>query len=431
VGQPIEYLGGAYFQTDHTDGDPGALTYNFLNSTIASIPSFAALVPYLPLGESPSFLQDEKVYSIFGSATWHITDELNLHAGLRQSWDHKDSSLSAFYGTGTQQFGSIVPFPTNLQPTLEPLAESLLGVVTNSSNAQTYSALMPSAGVQYDFTPYSMAYFTYAKGFKAGVPVTAFAGVVSPPLLPEHVNSYELGVKTEWFERRLQLNFDVFRSDYTDLQVSSTRFTPTGAALSVITNAASSLSEGAEFEEKWIINENFRLDSTLTYLDSHYVSYPNVTPTYIQTFCQSNPALAACLALYPSGAGLTQNMSGRPTDYAPRWSGSVTGSYLVNLPSAYSLTTALTAIFSSSYFNGNSSTDDPLLLQGSYTRLDSRVTLESPNKRWAVDFIAKNLTDVTVLAGGNGATGLPTALGSLLLQREPPRNFALQVRWTF
>ena len=431
VGQPVEYLGGVYFQTDHTDGDPGALTYFFLNPTIESLPSFAALVPYLPLAESPSFVQSEQVYSLFGSVTWHMTDALRLNAGLRETWDHKDSTLSAFYGTGTQQFGSIVPFPAALQPVLGPLAAGLLGAVTDSSNAQTYKALMPSAGLQYDLTANSMAYFTYANGFKAGVPVTAFAGVVSPPLLPEHVNSYELGVKNELFGRRLLLNFDVFRSNYRDLQVSSTQFTPAGAALSVITNAASSLSEGAEFEGKWIINENFRLDSTVTYLDSHYVSYPNVTPTYLESFCHSNPTSSGCIALYPNGAGLTQDLSGRPTDYAPRWSGSVTGSYSTNLPNAYSVTSALTAIFSTSYFNGNSSTDDPLLLQGGYTRLDARLTLDSPNKRWAIDLIGKNLTNVYILGGGNGATGLPTALGSLLLQREAPRTYALQVRAKF
>jgi iron complex outermembrane receptor protein len=431
AGQPVEYLGGIYFQTDHTDGDPGALTYFFLTPTIQSIPSFAALTPYLPLAESPSFVQSEQVYSIFGSLTWHITDALRLNAGLRETWDRKDASLSAFYGTGTQQFGSIVPFPANLQSVLGPLAGSLLGAVNDSSDTQTYKALMPSAGLQYDLTANSMAYFTYANGFKAGVPVTAFAGIVSPPLLPEHVNSYEFGVKNELFGRRVLLNFDVFRSNYRDLQVSSTQFTPTGAALSVITNAASSLSEGAEFEGKWIVTENFRLDSSVTYLDSRYVRYPNVTPTYIQSFCNSNPAASGCAALFPNGAGPTQDLSGRPTDYAPRWSGSATGSYSVNLPREYSGTAALTGIFSTSYFNGNSSTDDPLLEQGGYARLDARLTLDSPNKRWAVDLIGKNLTNVYILGGGNGATGLPTSLGSLLLQREPPRTYALQLRAKF
>jgi len=263
------------------------------------------------------------------------------------------------------------------------------------------------------------------------VPVTAFAGVVSPPLSSEHVNSFELGIKNELFGRRVLLNFDLFRSNYRDLQVSSTQFTPAGAALSVITNAASSLSQGAELEGKWIINESFRLDTTVTYLDSHFVSYPNVTPTYIQSFCHSNPTASGCTALYPEGAGLTQDLSGRPTDYAPKWSGSVTGTYSVNLPRNYSLTSAVTGILSTSYFNGNSSTDDPLLLQGGYARLDARLTLESPDKRWAIDLIGKNLTNVYILGGGNGATGLPTSLGSLLLQREPPRTYALQVRAKF
>jgi iron complex outermembrane recepter protein len=429
--QPIEYLGGIYFQTDHTNGDPGALSYFFLTPTIEGIPGFAAMVPYLPLGESPNFLQDEQVYSMFAAATWHITDRLRLNAGIRQSWDRKDSSLSSFYGTATQQFGGIVPYPAALEPALTGLASSLLGAISNTSSAQTYSAFMPSAGIQYDFTPQSMAYFSYARGFKAGVPVTGFAGIESPPLQPEYVNAYELGVKTEWLQNRLLLNLDVFRSDYTNLQVSSTRFTPEGAPISIITNAASSRSQGVEFEGQWLVSDSFRIETTATYLDSRYTDYRNANTTYLQSFCAGDPTLSDCARLFPSGVPAVQNLSGQPTEFAPDWSGSVTGAYAAHLPGSYDLTTSLTAIYSSSYFFGNNVTDDSLLRQDAYTRLDGRLSLDFPDGRWSLDLIARNLTNAFVIAGGNGGTGLPTALGSLLLQREQPRNFALQARFRF
>jgi iron complex outermembrane recepter protein len=37
---------------------------------------------------------------------------------------------------------------------------------------------------------------------------------------PEHGRSYEVGVKSEWFKRRLRLNADVFTTQYRDMQIN-------------------------------------------------------------------------------------------------------------------------------------------------------------------------------------------------------------------
>jgi hypothetical protein len=96
----------------------------------------------------------------------------------------------------------------------------------------------------------------------------------------------------------------------------------------------------------------------------------------------------------------------------------------------YHLTGSLTGIFSSSFYIGNRPPDD-LLVQKGYVRLDGRLSLELPGRRWSFDLIAKNLNNVTLYGGGNQGTGLPTSTGSLLVQREQPRNFAAQVRYAF
>ena len=425
TGGAFEYTAGAYFQIDHTNGDPGELTYGFLTPTIESIPAFAALDPYLPLAEEPVFKQDEQVYSLFGALTWNATDQFKVTGGLRQTWDVKNASLVTYYGQGTQLYGDVNPLPANLQP----LAASLLGAIENSSNDETYQALQPSARLQYNFTSDKMVYFTYAYGFKAGVPVTTFAGQASPPLQPEHVNAYELGFKTEWLHHSILFNADVFLSDYTNLQVSSTYFLPSGAADSVITNAAASRSQGVEVEGQWVINKNFRLSSQVTYLDSIYLSYPNVTAPSIQQYCLANPGNATCGTLYPGGAPKLQNLSGEPTGFAPRWSGSFTGEFTTDLPDGFYFTADIIPIFSSNYYYANNGTDDPLLMQKGYVRLDTRFTLDFPNRRFALDVIGKNLTNVNIVSGGNGGTALPTSLGSVLYAREEPANVAVQIRY--
>ena len=423
-GKPIEYLVGGYFQVGHIDGNPGALTYFTLNPTIIATPAYAALVPYLPLASSPSYVQTERSYAVFGALTWNVTDKFKVTGGLRATWDRKNSSLSAFYGTGTRDFGGIVALPDNLQQ----LAARLLGMLQTSAARATYRAVIPSARLQYNVARDAMFYFSYANGFKAGVPVTAFAGVLSPALNPEHVNAYEVGFKSELFDRRVLFNVDVFRSDYQDLQVFSNIFNANLTTSSIITNAGSSRSQGIEVEGQWAVSKAFRLSTAFTYLDAKYLNYPNVTNTGILTFCRANPTNAQCAATYPNPIPALQNLSGRPTGFAPKWSGNLTASYVADLGS-YRLTTDVTGLYSSSYYYANNGTDDDQLKQGKYGRLDFSVALESPNRRWQLSLIGKNMTDAYIVSGGNGGTSLPSSLGSILYARDEPRNVAVQIRY--
>jgi len=88
-----------------------------------------------------------------------------------------------------------------------------------------------------------------------------------------------------------------------------------------------------------------------------------------------------------------QDLSGKPTQFAPTWSGSVTASYTAALPRGYHFITEADVNASTTYFYGNTGTDDPEQMQPGYARLDGRFSLEGPSGHWAVDVILKNLTD--------------------------------------
>ena len=134
------------------------------------------------------------------------------------------------------------------------------------------------------------------------------------------------------------------------------------------------------------------------------MSYPNAGSTIVQLF---------------NGIQV-QDLSGRPTEFAPRWNGSVYATYTAMLGSDYRLTTQLSPYFSSSYYLHDS--DDPFFEQGSYIRLDARLSLEKPDSRWAVDLIGRNLTDRNILA----------ALGSFYTaSKQQPRTVAVQARFSW
>jgi iron complex outermembrane recepter protein len=316
----------------------------------------------------------------------------------------------------------------------------LLGVPKPAWSARnSYNAGMPSSEIEYKVVPSLMLYATYARGFLAGEPtdvgyVPPATGIVTPPIRPEHVNAYEVGFKSNWFEDHLRLNFDVFRSNYTDLQVTSNivaASTATGTTLiSEVTNAASSRAQGAELSAEWVFS-GFRFQTALTYLNARYVSYPGVTLTAAQTYCRAaaNAKQPACLGEFPNGVGPTQDLSGQPPNYAPTWSGSVTTSYTAALPRGYHFITEADVYGSSRDFFSNNGLDDPEQMQPGYARLDGRLSLEGPVGRWAVDLVLKNLTDKVIFFGGAGGTSLPASTGSTLLQIDQPRNVAIQARY--
>jgi outer membrane receptor protein involved in Fe transport len=404
LGQTFEYLGGLYFHDDRLSAQQDT-NYFFLTPNLRSA-HFAALGPYLPLGQEIRYTQPERTYSVFGSATWNANDRLKFTTGLRASKVDKDINWNLFYGTASQTYGGVVALPANLQ-TLA--AGAGLGTPGTLSDSRSDHALMPSAQVQYILSSAAMGYLSYARGFKAGgfngVDTTGVVGNL--PYNPEAVDAYEGGFKTTWLDGKLLANLAAFLSNYKDLQVTANTYSPTGAVISLVKNAASSRSEGVEFESQWRVTRNLRLGVEATYLDAHYVRYTNAGPTQLQQL---------------EGIRI-QDLSGQPTALAPRWSENVSGAYTVPLGVNYKLTTELIGYFSSRYFLSGSGTDDPLLSQGAYGRLDARIAFESADGRWGLEVLGKNLTDRTILVSGSA---VPTTLGSAIVHAEMARSVAVQ-----
>jgi len=406
-----------YFQTDRLNSDEtgGFPAVNFLGPLLGIPPQD------LPLGVLINSSQGEHVDSVFGSMTWNVTDRLKINGAIRGSWVGKDLIGTLHYGTATQIFGGFVQLP----PALDQLWAPALGAPgTGESLSRTDHAWMPSAGIQYFVIPEVMAYVSFSKGFKAG----GLNGnsPLSPPqntnFGPEHVNAYEVGLKSKWFEDTVLLNLDVFRSDYSGLQVNAYVYDPlTGGYNSEIRNAATSRSQGVEIEGQWAVTKQFHVSANVAYLESYYVSYPNAPQTNLEVYCASNYVPQYC-SIFPNPVPPFRDLSGQPTPYAPRWSGSLTASYSIALPGGYKFTTELSPYAQSSY---NPDPDAVYPALGSYVRLDARLTFEKPADRWALDLIAKNVTDRVIPIGEVGGGGLPPE------SKEQPRNVAVQIRYKF
>lgn len=191
-------------------------------------------------------------YAVFGQATLHVGEKLELTVGGRYT---KDDKRAIQAGTTTDALPIIaVPFTTR--------------------NTATYDSFDPRVTVGYKFNPAVNVYATYSTGFKSGgfqyVPFSrAQANVL---FQPEDIKTYEAGIKSEWLDRRLRVNAAAFHYDYKNLQVSRI-IDAGGAPVSLITNAASSKIDGFDLEIVAKPMPQLELSATYGYLDAKYDNY--------------------------------------------------------------------------------------------------------------------------------------------------------------
>ena len=179
------------------------------------------------------------VYSAYGQIDVAFTDRFNMNVGLRYTDDSKtgDTTVVAMFDTDTGlAAGTRLPmdflygrdfvlahedsFPTLCAPGVVPCSGPWKQV------EQNYSKTGGKLGFDYHFNDHMMGYASYSRGFKAGAfDVRAQAvllGTGDLPVKPEELDAYEIGLKSEFLDRRMKLNVTAFYYDWKDLQTFAT-----------------------------------------------------------------------------------------------------------------------------------------------------------------------------------------------------------------
>ncbi len=105
---------------------------------------------------------------------------------------------------------------------------------------------------------------------------------------PELVSTVELGLKSEWFDRRLRLNGDVFYTDYTDMQIN---FLVAGTVIDTkSTNAGKAAMQGLEMDLTWLATSDILLSASGAYLDAEITRVINVEGENVADEFQFNSA---------------------------------------------------------------------------------------------------------------------------------------------
>jgi iron complex outermembrane recepter protein len=202
-----------------------------------------------PVGDflnSGNYLQDGDVdieaWGAYAEATYALNEQWRLIAGLRYNYEERT-------GTGSFIFDAIgLDVPTN--------------------QTESWNDVTPRVTVQYQPSDNMMLYATYTEAFKSGVINT---GSVSPPLDPETVDAFEVGLKGSNADNTMRYSLAGFFYDYQDLQISFVDETSTVSTV----NAAEAENYGLELELDADLGSGFALDMYVTYLSAEYQEFFN------------------------------------------------------------------------------------------------------------------------------------------------------------
>jgi iron complex outermembrane receptor protein len=271
-----------------------------------------------------------------------------------------------------------------------------------SWNEWTYRAVL-----DHHFTPDLMAYASYNRGFKSGLYNISFFG--NQPVDPEIVDASEVGLKTEFFDRRLRLNVAGFYYDYQDVQLRQVVSSFPGAFL--LYNAATSTVKGLDIDLTARPTEALTIRSGLGLLDAKYDSFAGAP------FALRNPVTlplpAGCsvvgAALPPSAAtpGGTTTVSCDASGFRMMRSPTVTANLGVSYSVELSGGSGLLFNISDSYNDGFFWDPDHQLRQDPYHDVRASVTWLAPSEKWDVRLWGTNLADeVVYTTAGGGATSI-------------------------
>ncbi len=245
--QPLRGQFGVYLysEKDNADNFSGDLRklVNGGNGTVFRVGDDASQLP-----RNSVFLSSARNIAVFGQLEYQITDQFKVSAEARYQEDK-----IAFTGTSTASVtiaGVSTPFTRN---------------ITADLSSAKYKAFLPRFTVDYKLNDDALIYAVVAKGNKPGdfntgvysaiyddAQVADFTARGLASFKEETVWSYEAGVKTSWFDKRLVANLSAYFLDWKNQQLTQTttgvRRDGALAALSFTTNVGKSQVKGLELE---------------------------------------------------------------------------------------------------------------------------------------------------------------------------------------
>ena len=279
--QVVDWLVGGFFQ--HVDRHYGQDLPTPGYDALVGAPSQAFGTPTADTPFYSDLSYRLKQYAAFGEATWHMTNQFALTAGLRYYKYTEDKNL--LFGGAFGFVGQGTPGQTCTTGTGPGTPNPCVPQVTPASTDS--SGTSPRFILSYKPTDDAQLYAQAARGFRLGGindPINVLLCSPSdkvvfgnnPNWKDEKTWDYELGAKTQWLDKRVTFNVDVFYSDIKDLQAVTTAGT---CSSRVVFNVPTARSAGVEMELFARPTVNWDFGVSASYIDAKLTSSVTSNPT--------------------------------------------------------------------------------------------------------------------------------------------------------
>lgn len=353
----FQILLGAYYAKD--DLKSGNITYSEYSGAFNS---------------QTNVKQKRDSWAVFAELEVRPVERVRLNASGRQMWEDKTFSFSR-----QSRNPATVPAAVDLAGgTFLPLATPYV------VRQKKWNNFSPKISVDWRPLDDVMLYASWTKGFKSGG-YPAITSVVPTAYDPEKIETWEAGIKSFLFDRKLRANLTLFWNNLSDLQRSVNFTDPdTGAASNNVFNAANAVTKGVEVEFEARPTDQLRIRWSGGYLKANY-----------KDFCASGfsptPILGQAAFLPCGTTPGNVDYSGLPLYNAPKWQGAVGGSYDVDLGNKGNLTFNADLNYTSSLYTND--TPWPISRRGAMTLVDASVQWRSADERYYVSIYAQNIFD--------------------------------------
>ncbi|MBC2666206.1 TonB-dependent receptor [Novosphingobium flavum] len=300
-----------YYQVVNTNGyqEQGAAATKWLLSPSSDPANVYNLNVLNGLNSTNTIRLANTSWSVYGQASWRPLPGLTIQPGARVNYDKKSGSYNAVVRDAA---GNLLT--PGMVSTGTPTQKAQIGVLLPESYAPSFSAwnLSYDLTLSYDIAPDVHTYATYSKTFQTGginlngVPADATTGLPQTQyqtVAPEGVHHFELGIKSQFFDRKVTLNLAAFRTDISNYQAvfSSNNAASLSTLRGYVANVPKVRSQGIEADFSVRPSERFNAYANFAYTDATYREFTNAPPpielsggsTFSGTNCTIPTALPA------------------------------------------------------------------------------------------------------------------------------------------
>ena len=310
--------------------------------------------------------EDVQSVAVFGAINWRPVEQLELSFGARYIDEEKDGFNSYFdYSTGTFDTG-----PVSQEHNFAGLPERA-GVAYEVSDSWDDVILLASA--TWAITDVNTAYVSYSEGFRSGgFSIRSARDPAEATFDPEDAFQVEVGIKNEFFDRRLRVNLAYFHLERDSSQFSSIITLPPGSipgTTTIINNGGTSEFSGVELESQWLINEDFTLVVNGGILDvkNQEFTIDCIHPGRLQRWRRSSERTLR---------GTLRTLGGNSDSRQPEWNFSVTLAFARQMgPGLFAANVGWKKVGDFLLVNTGGGADQRLY-EGGYYGLDARVAYE-------------------------------------------------------